>query len=195
MHQMQQAIQDHIKEHVETIQEFFKTHEQKIIDLVDLIECRLKSGGKILVFGNGGSSSDASHFVGELVGRFEKERKGLPAISLSADSVNVTAIGNDYGYENIFARQVEALAANKDILIGISTSGSSPNVLKALEISNGTLKVLITSQRVEPTETQLEISSNIRFIFKVPSNRTATIQECHITLLHLLAKLIEERFK
>jgi D-sedoheptulose 7-phosphate isomerase len=136
--------------------------------------------------------SDASHFVGELVGRFEHERHGLPAISLTADSVNLTAIGNDYGYENVFARQVEALANKKDIVLGISTSGTSKNVIKALEIApENTLKILLTSERIGSFEKKLE--TKVDYIIKVPSSSTARIQEVHIMVLHVLAMLIEQR--
>lgn len=189
---MDSFFENLVQEHNQTITKFFEENQQKIYDLVDLIELRLKTGAKILSFGNGGSASDSSHFVGELVGRFERERKGIAAISLTADSVNLTALGNDYGYDQIFARQVEALANNSDILLGITTSGKSPNILTAFEKApTDSLKILLTSSRVEPTENEVEKITN--FIFKVPHTRTAIIQECHIVFLHVLAQLIEER--
>lgn len=181
-----------LNEHIIAAVDFFMVNDQKIKDLIDLVEFRLRHGGKFIVFGNGGSASDSAHFVAELLGRFEKERKSIGAVDLTGSNSTLTAIANDYGYENVFSRQVEGLANKHDILLGITTSGHSKNVLKAMEISKDTLNIVLTSTKIEPIENQVELYTN--FIFKVPSHNTARIQEVHIMFLHILAGLIEERF-
>jgi D-sedoheptulose 7-phosphate isomerase len=189
---MDEKLTKLIQDHNDTVKLFFEQNEQKINDLIDLVEIRLKNGGKFICFGNGGSASDSAHFVAELLGRFEKERKSIPAIDLTSSNSTITAIGNDYGYEEIFSRQVEGLANKNDIIFGISTSGKSANVLKAFESAPQTsLKVLLTSSKIEPFDIQLE--KTVDFIFKVPSTSTARTQEVHIMFLHILAGLIEER--
>jgi len=181
-----------LNEHIIAAVDFFSANDQKIKDLLDLIEFRLKHGGKFIVFGNGGSASDSAHFVAELLGRFEKERKSVGAVDLTSSNSTITSISNDYGYENVFSRQVEGLATKHDILLGITTSGQSKNVLKAMQTSKDTLNIILTSTKIEPIENQVELYTN--FIFKVPSHNTARIQEVHIMFLHALAGLIEERF-
>ena len=181
-----------VEEHIIAVKGFFEQHNQKILDLVDLIEFRLKNGGKIIAFGNGGSASDSSHFVAELLGRYLEERNPIPAIDLTSSNSTVTAIANDYGFSEIFARQILGLADKNDVILGISTSGKSENVLKGLAAAPKTsLKVLLTSSKIEPFDIQLEISHNIDFIFKVPSDKTYVIQEIHIMFLHMLAGKIE----
>ena len=151
-----------------------------------LTDC-LRSGGKILICGNGGSAADAQHFAAELVGRFEVERRGLTAIALTTDSSCLTAIGNDYGFTRIFSRQVEALASEKDLLIGISTSGNSENVLlalkKAKEIGCGT--VGLTGRDGG------RIAADVDCSLVVPAQRTARIQEMHLLIIHILCELID----
>ena len=195
---MDAYFQNIVDDHNKIVGEFFEKNQDKIYELVDHCEQRLRNGGKFLVFGNGGSASDSSHFVGELVGRFEKERKGIAAVALAADSVNVTAIGNDYGYHSVFERQVDALAKDNDILLGISTSGFSPNVLNALahtrKINVNTVNILLTSQRLPEANSDDLLKNDVDYIFKVPHNNTARIQETHIIFLHVLAQLIENKF-
>lgn len=151
-----------------------------------LTEC-LKDGGKVLICGNGGSAADAQHFAAELVGRFEVERRGLPAIALTTDSSALTAIGNDYGFERVFSRQVEALAGEKDLLIGISTSGNSQNVFvalqKARELGCGT--VGLTGRDGGRIAAEVDCS------LVVPAQRTARIQEMHLLIIHVLCELID----
>lgn len=191
---MNTFLEELVHEHNKTVKEFFATYQQEIYDLVDLIEIRLKMNGKFLCFGNGGSASDAAHFSAELSGRFEKERKALPAIDLTSSNSAITAIANDYGFDQVFARQVEAFAQPADILLGISTSGKSPNVLNAFDKApTDTLNILLTSSRIEPIENEVKINQKVDFIFKVPHTRTCVIQEIHIMFLHLIAGLIEER--
>lgn len=151
-----------------------------------IVAC-LQSGGKLLFFGNGGSAADAQHLAAEFVGRFVKERQALPAIALTTDSSILTAIGNDYGFERAFSRQVEALGRKGDVAIGISTSGDSPNVLLAIKAAreNG----LITIGLAGKTGGQLGRCCDIPIV--VPGQNTARIQECHIAIGHILCELAE----
>jgi len=139
--------------------------------------------------GNGGSAGDAQHLAAEIVGRFKLERRGLPAIALTTDSSILTAIGNDYGFEQVFRRQVEALAAPGDVVIGISTSGNSPNVLAALtlarEIGCRTIGLLGRDGGTILPVVDLDLT--------VPSQDTPRIQEGHITMIHILCDLVERR--
>lgn len=155
-----------------------------------LLKERLSKGNKILLCGNGGSASDAQHIAAEFVGRFVSERRGLPAIALTTDTSILTAVGNDYGFETIFKRQVEALGAEGDILIGFSTSGNSANVVKALEAAQAlgitTVGFLGGSGGV--------CKSLCDYCFVVDSSETARIQEMHITLGHILCGLVDNHF-
>lgn len=147
----------------------------------------LRNGGKILLCGNGGSASDCQHFAGELVGRFRHDREPLPAIALSADSSVITCIGNDYEYESVYSRQIQALGSERDCVVCISTSGNSTNIIRAIE----------TSSRIGSTSIALlgkggglarEIAD---FSLIVPSDNTARVQECHILTIHCLCQFIE----
>lgn len=148
----------------------------------------LRSGGKILACGNGGSASDSQHFSGEIVGRFLKDRPALPAIALSANTVVLTAIGNDYSYDYVFARQVEALGRPGDVLIGWTTSGQSGNILKAIEAAKarGMKTVAFAGERTNPVLETCDV------VVHVPSTLTPRIQEIHAAAMHGLCKLIEE---
>lgn len=152
-----------------------------------LVEC-FRNGGKLLIFGNGGSSTDASHIAGELVSRFYKNRKALPAIALGTGMATLTSIGNDYGYEHIFVREVEAYGRPGDVSIGISTSGNSKNVLLALEKSReiGMRTIGFGGG------TGGKMKDLVELAFLVPSTLTPRIQETHITLGHTLCELVEE---
>ncbi|MFZ5493603.1 MAG: phosphoheptose isomerase [Pseudomonadota bacterium] len=154
-----------------------------------LVDC-LHGGGKLLACGNGGSAADAQHFTAELLGRFERERDGLPAIALHADTSTLTAVSNDYGYEQVFARQVRALGRPGDVLIAISTSGNSPGILRAVEAAQqaGLAVVALTGRDggalarcLRPADVEI----------RVPATVTARIQEVHILLLHCLCELID----
>jgi D-sedoheptulose 7-phosphate isomerase len=151
------------------------------------ITTALKNGGSVLVFGNGGSAADAQHFAAELIGRFERERRAWPAIALSTDTSALTAIGNDYGFDRVFARQLEALGKPGDVAIGITTSGNSPNVLRALELANdrGLITVALTGRGGEAGRLA-------RVHVRVDEERTARVQEVHITLLHAICELVEK---
>lgn len=150
------------------------------------IDC-LNRGGKILLAGNGGSAADAQHIAGEFVSRFAFDRPGLPAIALTTDSSILTAIGNDYGYEKLFARQVQALGHKGDVFIGYSTSGKSPNVLLALEEARtrGLVCIGLTGNRSGPMSTLCD------HLLEVPSGDTPKIQEGHLVLGHVLCGLVE----
>lgn len=150
------------------------------------IQC-LKQDGKLLLAGNGGSAADAQHIAGEFVSRFAFDRPGLPAVALTTDTSILTAIGNDYGYERLFARQVQALGTRGDILIGYSTSGKSPNILRAFEEAKrkGLITIGLTGNRGGPMRDLCD------FLLEVPSPDTPKIQEGHLVIGHTLCGLIE----
>ena len=147
-----------------------------------------KAGGKVLLVGNGGSAADAQHIAAELVGRFKLERKGLPAIALTTDTSILTALANDYGYDTVFSRQVDALAGDKDVLIAITTSGTSPNILKAVETAHtkGVFVIGLTGENGG----QLKDMADLTIL--VPSADTQRIQEAHITIGHIICHLVEK---
>lgn len=148
------------------------------------------NGKKILVFGNGGSAADAQHFAAELTGRYKFNRKGLPAIALTTDTSAITAIANDFGYEEIFLRQVQAIANEGDVLIGISTSGKSKNIIKAFEY--GSKNDCKTISLTSINENQLSEICDVSI--EIPSTDTARIQEMHITICHSICHLIDLAF-
>ncbi|TLD96159.1 D-sedoheptulose 7-phosphate isomerase [Helicobacter jaachi] len=167
---------------------------QKIFALTPLVEksalmlnqC-LDNGGKILICGNGGSAADAQHFAAELTGRYKKERKALAAIALSVDTSALTAIGNDYGFEFVFSRQVEALANKGDVLFAISTSGNSPNVLNAAKIARQKQCAIIGLSGKDGGKLNEVCDINL----VMPDKDTPRIQELHILIIHILCDLIE----
>lgn len=160
---------------------------QSIVDVVMLCIEAFRRGNKVLVAGNGGSAADAQHLAAELVARFEFDRPGLPAIALSTDTSAITAIGNDYGYEFLFSRQLEALARPGDIFIGITTSGNSKNVLRAMAVA-GALGVV----RVALCGSGGRVREEAEHVLAAPSAHTPRIQECHILIIHILCALLEE---
>ena len=148
----------------------------------------LRCGGKILLAGNGGSAAQAQHMAGELMGRFAFDRPGLPAIALTTDTAVLTAIGNDYGYEHVFARQVQAHGNKGDVFIGFSTSGKSPNILMSFEEARacGLICVGFTGNRGGPMRELCD------YLLEIPSDETPRIQEWHLVLGHILCGLVEE---
>jgi phosphoheptose isomerase len=148
----------------------------------------LKAGGKLLVFGNGGSAADAQHLAAELVGRFQKERAALPAIALTVDTSVLTSVANDYSFRQVFARQIEALGRPGDVALGISTSGDSPNVKAALQAAKaqGLKTIALTGRDGGSVGRSADIHVN------VPDQSTARVQEVHRTLLHVICEVIEE---
>jgi D-sedoheptulose 7-phosphate isomerase len=147
----------------------------------------LRDGRKILVFGNGGSASDAQHFAAELVGRFQRERKALPSLALTTDTSVLTALANDYAFERVYARQVEAFGQPGDVALGITTSGDSPNVVVALQTARtqGLKTIALTGRTGGSAASAAEIHVN------VPDQSTARVQEVHRTLLHIMCELVE----
>ena len=178
-----------IKESINVKEQILKTMTGDINKVADYIASSLKAGGKVLLFGNGGSAADAQHIAAELVGRFKLERRGLAAIALTTNTSALTSIGNDYGYEEIFSRQIEALACKNDIAIGISTSGNARNVIAGiLEAKKQNLKTVALTGY---DGGQLAPLVDIALI--VPSRNTARIQEAHITIGHILCEIAEEK--
>jgi len=159
----------------------------QIAEMAKLLVATFRSNNKLLVMGNGGSAADAQHFVGEIVGRFKMERSALPAVALSTDTSILTAIGNDYGFDLVFRRQVEALAARGDAVVGISTSGNSPNVLAALQLAQerGCRTISLLGRDGGRIKDACELS------LIVPSDDTPRIQEGHITIIHIVCDLVE----
>jgi D-sedoheptulose 7-phosphate isomerase len=147
----------------------------------------LRAGGQVLAFGNGGSAADAQHFVAELVGRFERQRRGFPAVALTTDPSIVTAVANDFGFDAVFARQVEALGRAGDLAVGITTSGNSPNVVRGLEAAKarGLRTIALTGHDGGAAGRLAEVHVN------VPEAVTARVQEAHMTVLHLLCAFVD----
>ena len=186
-----QRIEAVVAESVSAKTKFFAENADRLVNLADRIAERVRNGGQVLVFGNGGSASDAQHFAGELVGRFTKEGPPIAALSLTTDTAVITAVGNDYGYDYVFKRQVEAHARPSDVAVGISTSGNSKNVLVAMEVakSRGLLTIGMTG------EGGGKLGSVVDELFAVPSRNTPRIQEVHHLMNHLLCELLEERLR
>jgi len=163
---------------------------EPVVAAADAVVAALKSGGKVLLFGNGGSAADAQHVAAELVGRFERDRAALAAIALTADTSVLTAVANDVGYERAFARQIEALGRPGDVAFGITTSGRSPNVAAALEAAkaNGLRTVAITGRDGGLIGPMADVHVN------VPDDSTARVQEAQRTLLHAICALVERAF-
>lgn len=165
--------------------ELLKTVE----DLADEIVRCLKSGGKLVLCGNGGSASDASHFAGEIVGRFQRNRRPWPAVVLNSDMAAMTAIANDYGYDEIFSRQARGHVKTGDVFVGISTSGNSENVLRAAVAAEemGAVTAALLGRDGG------KIGKLVKYPIIVRGDVTARVQECHITLIHILCELVEDK--
>jgi len=159
-----------------------------IAGTVSLLAAAFRAGNKLLVMGNGGSAADAQHFAAEIVGRFKLERRALPALALTTDSSILTAVGNDYGFDRIFSRQVEAHAAAGDVVVGISTSGNSPNVQLALQVAalRGCRTVALLGKDGGAIKAVAELP------LVVPSYDTPRIQEGHIAIIHIVCDLLEK---
>lgn len=169
-------------------QQFAHDHAERIVQVATLIANAFQNGNKVLLFGNGGSSTDAAHIAAEFVGRYKRERMPLPAIALATDMAAITCIANDYGYEELFARQVRAHGRQGDVAIGISTSGNSPNVLKGVEAARGCGLTTIAWTGANGGK----LAGLVDYSFVVPSTVTSRIQESHITLGHVLCELVED---
>jgi|SRR3989338_1154591 len=179
-------LQARIKEH-QTAVGLLAAQAPVIEDIARAFIKALQGGGKILLCGNGGSAADAQHVAAELMGRFKLERRAWPAIALTTNSSTVTAIGNDYGYEYTFSRQVEGLAKKGDVVVGISTSGNSANILKAMEEGRkrGCITIGVTGEKGGTLRTLADVC------LCAPSDDTARIQEMHILAWHIICELVE----
>jgi len=184
---MQQKIKAELEQSIAVKKQVIDTLIPQIAQAAKLIAAALKNGNKIMFFGNGGSAADAQHLAGELIGRFLKERKALPAIALSTDSSILTCLSNDYNFDIVFSRQIEGLAKSGDIAFGISTSGNSKNVLlgleKAKELGCKTIGLLGCDGG--------KIAHKVDVALTVPSKATPRVQESHITIGHIICNLIE----
>ena len=185
---MIEDINRHLKTHNDTIKNVAETLVEPVLECVGLVVSALKSGNKILTMGNGGSAADAQHLAAELVGRFLMKRKALPAIALTTDTSVLTAVGNDFGFDEVFKRQVEALASPGDILVGISTSGNSANVVRALEAGReaGVISIGLLGHDGG------EIGKLVDLALIVPTSDTPRIQEAHQFIIHVLCDLVEK---
>jgi len=161
-----------------------------IVEAADTIVRSIRGGGTLLTFGNGGSAADAQHVAAELVGRFQRDRAAMSAVALTTDTSILTSVANDYGYERVFARQVEALGRKGDVALGISTSGASPSVVAALETArtHGLATIALTGRDGGAIGRAAAVHVN------VPSDVTARVQEAHRTLLHVICDLVERGF-
>ncbi len=186
MNPILQKIHD---DHSIAIDGFFRDASATLEALAERCTEAFTNGNKLMFCGNGGSTCDAMHIAGEFVGRFVKDRRALPAIALTADSGIITAVGNDYSFDDIFSRQVEALGKAGDVLITMSTSGRSPNILRALLAAKaaGITTVLFTGEKAKGATPPAD------FILMVPSVITAHVQEGHLVFLHALASLVEAK--
>jgi D-sedoheptulose 7-phosphate isomerase len=183
----QQLLTSSLREHLETFQLLIANSLPEIQRAGEMLCNTLSSGKKILICGNGGSAADAQHIAAELVGRYEKERQSWPALALTTDTSALTALSNDFGYEEVFSRQVAGLANEGDLLIAISTSGKSANVLKAVEKARELkCKVVgLTGKSGEPLASMCDVS------VAVTSERTSRVQEAHITIGHLWCEMVD----
>jgi D-sedoheptulose 7-phosphate isomerase len=182
------VIRQHLREHIKVTEALLEDEFVTLIGrLAETITSAYRGGHKVILFGNGGSAADAQHLAAEFVGRYRCERRPLPALALTVNTSAVTAIANDYEFEIVFARQLEALGAAGDVAIGISTSGRSANVIAALRAARraGLTTVALTGRRGSPIE---EVAD---FCVCIPAEHTAGIQEAHITVGHMLCELVE----
>jgi D-sedoheptulose 7-phosphate isomerase len=184
-----QLIDQFVSESLRVKAKFFQDNKDAIARTAETIAHGLRAGHKVLFFGNGGSAADSQHLAAELIGRFGPDRSPLAAISLSTDTSILTAVGNDYGYENVFARQIAGLGQPGDTAIAISTSGNSPSVLEGIDTarSKGLFTVGFTG------ETGGKMKDRVEVLFRVPSRQTPRIQETHILLGHILCELVDRQ--
>jgi D-sedoheptulose 7-phosphate isomerase len=185
---MKDAIIKTFEESANVKTAFVRENADRIVEVVHLIARTLREGGKVILFGNGGSATDASHIAAEFVNRFLIDRPPLPAIALNTDPAVMTSIGNDFGFDEVFSKQLAALGREGDVVIAISTSGNSANVLKALEVAKslGLRTVVLTGG------TGGKMAGMADHTFIVPSRHTPHIQETHITLGHVICQMVDE---
>jgi len=183
-----EEIRRQLEESARVKQSFSNELIGRIAQFAEKSAAALRAGGKIVFFGNGGSAADAQHLGAELVVRLRTERPGLAALALTTNPSVLTAAGNDYGFERIFSRQIESLVAKNDVLVALSTSGNSPNVIRGVEAGRacGAYLVAFTG------DTGGQLASKVDLLLNVPSNDAQRIQECHITIGHIACSLIEK---
>ena len=185
---MESFIIEQLQESAELKRTMAESMIGSIKEAAEAVIDALRSGGKVLLCGNGGSAADSQHIAAEFVGRFRFDRKAMPAIALTTDTSILTAVGNDYGYDEVFRRQVEALGHKGDVLIGISTSGRSPNVLRAIEEAKE--RGMVTIALIGGKECPMSEISDITV--QIPSEDSPRIQEGHMTFGHILCDLVEK---
>ena len=183
-----QLLTKSLREHLQTLQSLLETKLGEIERAGKLICSTLVAGNKILICGNGGSAADAQHIAAELVGRYEQPRRSWPAIALTTDTSALTALSNDFGYDEVFARQIAGLGNRGDVLIAISTSGKSANVVKAAEKARelGCHVIGLTGETKDPLASLCDIC------IAVPAKRTSRVQEAHITIGHLWCEMVDQ---
>ncbi len=188
---MMDMIKNEMDSHKKTVEKTVEELQSYIYTACIITTETINKGGKILLFGNGGSAADAQHIAAELSGRYKSERRGLPGIALTTDTSVLTAVGNDYGYDRIFDRQVEALANRGDVLIGISTSGNSKNVLRALSLGQniGCKTIGLSGKDGGAMHDFCDVN------IVVPSDDTPRIQEMHIMIGHIICQAIDDALK
>ncbi len=190
MDAMEEVVRRSFAESIRAKEEFLREHEATLVRVARLMADALNQGHKILLFGNGGSAADAQHIAAEFVNRFVLERRPLPALALTTDTSALTSIGNDYGFDQVFSKQIEALGQAGDVAIAISTSGNSPNVLRAIDACGqvGLFVVGLTGGDGGAMRDQVD------FLLNVGATReTARVQECHILAAHVLCELVDRQ--
>lgn len=185
-------IQKELQESIRVKESLLSSGMKTVEEIANLLVNALRNGNAVYLMGNGGSAADAQHIAGELVGRFKKDRRALPVLSFTTNTSTLTAIANDFGYDSCFSRQVEAFVKKGDIVFGLSTSGNSANILKAILLAKekGAVTVGFTG------ENGGKLKDSVDICLMVPSSNTPRIQECHITVGHILCSVVErELFK
>lgn len=185
---MRDKIERIIKDSVKAKEELLRTQVPNIELAARTISDCIRAGGKVLIFGNGGSAADSQHMAAELVGRFKKERKAMAAIALTVNTSSITAIANDYGYDLLFSRQIEAIGRAGDVAVGISTSGNSQNVVKGIDKARAIGMKTIGIAGGDGGK----LSSACDTLITAASKDTPRVQECHITIIHALCELVED---
>lgn len=186
---MEEILKQSLADSIAAKEAFYKDHKEALFALVDMIIDSFAAGGKLLLCGNGGSAADAQHLAAEFVNRFLINRQPLPALALTTDTSILTSVGNDFSYDDIFAKQVQALGKKEDLFLGISTSGNSANVSRAVDTAQkiGMKTVILTGGSGGSLASQADLS------LVVPSDKTPHIQECHLWIEHMVCWLVDER--
>lgn len=188
---MKEIFEQACQNHLDAVKKSFSSAQIVLLTQISdrILHC-FKSGGKVMICGNGGSAADSQHIAAEFVGRFNRERRSLPSLALTTDTSIITAVGNDYSYEDIFSRQVQGLGNKGDILIAISTSGNSLNILKAVQMAKE-MEILTIGFTGESGG---KLKEKVDFLFHAQSKSTPHIQEVHITVLHAISEAVEKMF-